>query len=180
MNTCIQYQFNKYSISNVFIFKIFVYLFIWLCRVLVAACGIFLWGMCSVVEAHRLSCPTACGDLSSLTKPRSPALEGGFLTTKPPGKSTLEISSKPHSGLPFLPYPTRILNFVLSFTCFFSMISSIPTCNFFLFNLSIVDLQCFRYTIRTLLAVQQLRLQVSNAGSTSLILGWGTKIPQNI
>ena len=131
-----------------------MYLFIWLCRVLVAACGIFLWGMCSVVEAHRLSCPTACGDLSSLTKPRSPALEGGFLTTKPPGKSTLEISSKPHSGLPFLPYPTRILNFVLSFTCFFSMISSIPTCNFFLFNLSIVDLQCFRYTIRTLLAVQ--------------------------
>ena len=88
------------------LFLKYLYLFIWLCQVLVVACGIFHWGMCSVVEAYRFSCPTACAVLSSLIKPRSPALEGGFLTTKAPGKSTLEISSEPHSSLPFLPYPT--------------------------------------------------------------------------
>ena len=43
----------------------------------------------SVVAAHRLSCPTACGILIPQPgiKPMSPALEGGFLTTGPPGKS---------------------------------------------------------------------------------------------
>ena len=43
----------------------------------------------SVVAAHRLDCPLACGILVPQPgiKPVSPALEGGFLTTGPPGKS---------------------------------------------------------------------------------------------
>ena len=43
----------------------------------------------SVVVAHGLSCLTACGILVPRTgiEPESPALEGGFFTTGPPGKS---------------------------------------------------------------------------------------------
>ena len=43
----------------------------------------------SVVVAHGLSCPTACGILVPRQgiEPASPALEGRFLTTGPPGKS---------------------------------------------------------------------------------------------
>ena len=43
----------------------------------------------SVVEAHRLSCPVACGILipGPGIEPMSPALAGRFLTTGPPGKS---------------------------------------------------------------------------------------------
>ena len=43
----------------------------------------------SVVEAHGLHCPATCGILVPRPgiKPKSPALEGGFLTTGPPGKS---------------------------------------------------------------------------------------------
>ena len=43
----------------------------------------------SVVVAHGLRCPVACGILVPLPgiKPASSALEGGFLTTGPPGKS---------------------------------------------------------------------------------------------
>ena len=43
----------------------------------------------SVVEARGLSCPMACGILFPWPgiKPKSPALEGGFLTTGSPGKS---------------------------------------------------------------------------------------------
>ena len=46
----------------------------------------------SVVEARGLSCPTACGILvpRPRIKPASPALEGGFFTTGPPGKSPHE------------------------------------------------------------------------------------------
>ena len=45
----------------------------------------------SVVVAHRLSCPGACGILVPRPgiEPASPALEGGFFTTGPPGKSPL-------------------------------------------------------------------------------------------
>ena len=41
----------------------------------------------SVVAVHRLSCCTACGIPVSrpAIEPLSPALEGGFLTTGPPG-----------------------------------------------------------------------------------------------
>ena len=43
----------------------------------------------SVVAAPGLSCPVACGNLVPQPgiEPVSPALEGGFLTTGPPGKS---------------------------------------------------------------------------------------------
>ena len=43
----------------------------------------------SLVAAHRLSCPTVCGILVPWPgiEPTSPALEGRFLTTGPPGKS---------------------------------------------------------------------------------------------
>ena len=43
----------------------------------------------SLVAAHRLSCPTACRILVPCPgiEPMSPALEGRFLTTGPPGKS---------------------------------------------------------------------------------------------
>ena len=43
----------------------------------------------SVVVARGLNCPMACGILVPRPgiKPASPALEGGFLTTGPPGKS---------------------------------------------------------------------------------------------
>ena len=45
--------------------------------------------MGSVVMAHRLSCPMACGILvpQSEFEPESPALEERFLTTGPPRKS---------------------------------------------------------------------------------------------
>ena len=57
-------------------------LFIWLRQVLVVACRIF-------VVAWGLSCPKACGILVPGTgiEPVSPALEGEFLTTGPPGRS---------------------------------------------------------------------------------------------
>ena len=43
----------------------------------------------SVVAAHALSCPAACGILVPRPgiEPAFPALEGGFLTPGPPGKS---------------------------------------------------------------------------------------------
>ena len=45
----------------------------------------------SVVAVHGLSCPAACGILVPRPgiKPPSPALEGRFLTTGPPGKSPI-------------------------------------------------------------------------------------------
>ena len=84
--------------------KIFIYLFyFWLHRVLVAACGLFIaargllfscgtWVpecVGSVVAARGLSCPAACGILVPCPgiEPPSPALEGRFLTSGPPGKS---------------------------------------------------------------------------------------------
>ena len=56
-----------------------------------------LWVTGSVVVAHRLSCSTACGILVPQPgiKPASPALEGGFLTTGPAGK-TLPCSLSLH------------------------------------------------------------------------------------
>ena len=48
-----------------------------------------LWHTGSVVAARRHSCPVAFGILVPRPgiKPVPPALEGGFLTTGPPGKS---------------------------------------------------------------------------------------------
>ena len=49
-----------------------------------------LWHLGSVVVTHWPGCPEACGILVPQPgiEPMSPALEGGFLTTGPPGKST--------------------------------------------------------------------------------------------
>ena len=48
-----------------------------------------LYSVGSVVAVHRLSCPEARGILVPRPgiEPMSPALEGRFLTTEPPGKS---------------------------------------------------------------------------------------------
>ena len=57
------------------------------------SCGtrdLLLWRVgFSLVVAYGLSCPATCGILvpRPWIKPASPALEGGFLTTGPPGKS---------------------------------------------------------------------------------------------
>ena len=51
------------------------------------SCG--AWGlghMDSVVVAHQLCCPSACGISPAGIKPISPALAGRVLTTGPPGK----------------------------------------------------------------------------------------------
>ena len=71
----------------------------------------------SVVVAHGLSCPAACGNLVPRPRiePASPALEGGFFTTGQPGES-LPI----HVLLPFLTSSLMILVefaiFLISFT----------------------------------------------------------------
>ena len=65
----------------------------------VAACGLSSCGVCaleragSVVVVHGLSCPAACGILVPQPgiEPTSPALEDGFLTTGPPGRSHVWI-----------------------------------------------------------------------------------------
>ena len=62
--------------------KLFIYIFIWLHWILVAACGVF-------IMIRGPSCPVAHGIFvpQPRTEPTSPALEGGFLTTGPLGKS---------------------------------------------------------------------------------------------
>ena len=87
------------------LFKIFIYF--WLHWVLVAVHVLFV-AACrllsrydagvtdrvgSVVAAHGLSCTAACGILVPRPgiEPVSPALEGGFFTTAPPGKSQVVI-----------------------------------------------------------------------------------------
>ena len=50
-----------------------------------SSCG----ALASAVAMYGLSCPAACGFLALRRgiEPMSPALQGGFLTTRPPGKS---------------------------------------------------------------------------------------------
>ena len=73
-----------------------IYLFIWLCQALVAACKVFIeFGVGSADLAHRLSCSIACGILIPRpgVEPVSPALAGGFLSTGPPRKSLETVLS---------------------------------------------------------------------------------------
>ena len=78
-----------------FLKNIYLFIYFWLHRVLVVARGL----LCScgtqapeqvgsLVATPGLSCPMACGILVPRpgTEPTFPALEGGFLTTRPPGK----------------------------------------------------------------------------------------------
>ena len=55
--------------------------------------------MGSVIAAHWLSCPVACGNLSRPgVKPVSPVLEGRVLTTGPPGKSYFGFFLRPDTS----------------------------------------------------------------------------------
>ena len=58
-----------------------------------SGCGAWALGAgSSVVRAHRLSCSMACGNLPGPgIEPVSPALAGGFLSSVPPEKSSLEF-----------------------------------------------------------------------------------------
>ena len=70
------------------IYLLIFQIFLWLCLDLAAAGELFIvvWGLLSSLG---LSCPSACGILIPQPgiEPVSPALEGGFLTTGPSGKS---------------------------------------------------------------------------------------------
>ena len=67
------------------------YLFIWLNQIFLASWGLSLQCMDSLVVAHGLSCSVACGILvpGPGVEPASPALQDGFVTTGPSGKSQL-------------------------------------------------------------------------------------------
>ena len=54
----------------------------------------------SLVAAHALSCPAACGILVPQpgVEPTFPALEGGFFTTGPPERSLILNPSETVSG----------------------------------------------------------------------------------
>ena len=87
----LQGQCLSYDTFSLFLKKIFI----WLCSVLVVAGRVFP-GSCGIShfsaqaqELWRFSCPVACGILVPWpgTEPVSPALAGGVLTTRPPGKS---------------------------------------------------------------------------------------------
>ena len=71
-------------------------------RRLLSSCGTWVSEhVSSVVAAHRLSCPAACGILvprpgiRDRIEPASPALEGGFFTTGPPGRSLIPVALIP-------------------------------------------------------------------------------------
>ena len=64
-------------------------------------CGVqdlFVWCTGSVVVAHRLRSPAACGILIPQPgiRPLPPALQGRFLTTGPSGKSPLFLITDNH------------------------------------------------------------------------------------
>ena len=70
---------KAHLIVNLFFKQIFIF----------GCSGSWLWHSGSVVATDRLICPMACRILVPQTaiSPMSPALEGGFLTTGPSGKS---------------------------------------------------------------------------------------------
>ena len=76
------------------------FLFFWLFWVFIAVCGLLVVGFSLVVVCglqsawvQLFSCPVACGILVPPPgiEPASPALEGRFLTTGPPGKSLYNL-----------------------------------------------------------------------------------------
>ena len=93
---------NGYVLCNSFFKKYFFVTYFWLCWVWVTACNSELqcmaffssWGARgSVVAAHGLNYPIVCGILVSHPgiEPTFPALEGGFLTPGPLGKSLCAV-----------------------------------------------------------------------------------------
>ena len=90
-------------------FSLLKYLFIYLtvsgfsCGTWDLHCSVWdlsLWCVDSVIAVHGLSCFAACGILLPWPgiKPPSPALQGRFLTTGPPGKSWQFFSFNPISN----------------------------------------------------------------------------------
>ena len=89
---------NLFSGTDSFFFILF---FVWLIDLPALGLSCSTWGFCcimrdlplqqlnSLVAVCKLSCSTACGILVSQAgiEPISPALQGRFLTTGPPGKS---------------------------------------------------------------------------------------------
>ena len=91
-----------------FVFSAVIYLFTWLRQILVVALEIFIASsrifrcgaqtvvvarglqsvQASIAVTDKFSCCTACGILVPWPgiEPMSPALQGGFLTTGPPGR----------------------------------------------------------------------------------------------
>ena len=83
---------------------------------ILAALGLRYGTWASLVVALGLSCPSACGILVPQPgiEPASPALEGGFLTTGPPGKS---VSSVFYSKMFCCPQLGNLCTFINLFLC---------------------------------------------------------------
>ena len=87
----------------------------------------------SQVVALGLSCPMACGILVPLPgiESMSLALEGGFITTGPPGKSLLPFLHLCHlvlpRSMPHLSWHLR-LSFLKNFIYLFLMVPSLHCC----------------------------------------------------
>ena len=73
---------------------------------------ILLWSTDPLVVAGRLICSMACGLLLPWPEiePMSPALQGRFLTTGPPGKSQLKVWLNLHLGKAWM---LQIMAFIL-------------------------------------------------------------------
>ena len=86
-----------------FFFNVCLAIYFWLCWVLVAVvrgifvkgCVVFCCGMQALLAVPRGSVVVAQTEPRPRIKPTSPALEGGFLTTGPPGKSRKFCGFKP-------------------------------------------------------------------------------------
>ena len=88
---CLPSLWDGIQTPSCYFLKKFMYLLV-LQHILVVARGaLFLWREGSLAVVCRLSCPLAHGLLVSQPwiKPASPALEGRFLTTGPPGRSQI-------------------------------------------------------------------------------------------
>ena len=88
----LQLQFSNWFFST-FSVQFFFFYCVAAGRTFVVLCGIFPCCALTVVAGGRLSCSKACGVLVPRPgiKPVSPALEGRFLTTGPPGKSLCPV-----------------------------------------------------------------------------------------
>ena len=81
--------FPSFSCHQLAVLCAFLFLFLAALGLSCHTWDLSLWSVGSVAVACRLSCSEACGILVPRPgiEPASPALEGGFLNTVPPGKS---------------------------------------------------------------------------------------------